>query len=162
MHWRLRCILCKIHADSWDLHRFTMIGPISGIVLFEVVYINKWSTPQEAASWLHEPASMYEVIPSKPISTEEFTAKQLQWECMKAIQAVSRSWVLIFLESGPGKPSLVGWLDWLWICIRSLIRAIVKTLRVNLGLVHAKTVRQREYWLSKGRIKISHQASSDQ
>ena len=50
---------------------------------------NKWSTPQEAASWLHEPASMYEVIPSKPISTEEFTAKQLQWECMKAIQAVS-------------------------------------------------------------------------
>ena len=66
-----------------------MIGPISGIVLFEVVYINKWSTPQEAASWLHEPASMYEVIPSKPISTEEFTAKQLQWECMKAIQAVS-------------------------------------------------------------------------
>ena len=80
-----------------------MIGPISGIVLFEVVYINKWSTPQEAASWLHEPASMYEVIPSKPISTEEFTAKQLQWECMKAIQAVSRSWVLIFLESGPGE-----------------------------------------------------------
>ena len=66
-----------------------LIGPISGIVLFEVVYINKWSTPQEAASWLHEPASMYEVIPSKPISTEEFTAKQLQWECMKAIQAVS-------------------------------------------------------------------------
>ena len=65
-----------------------LIGPISGIVLFEVVYINKWSTPQEAASWLHEPASMYEVIPSKPISTEEFTAKQLQWECMKAIQAV--------------------------------------------------------------------------
>ena len=65
-----------------------VIGPISGIVLFEVVYINKWSTPQEAASWLHEPASMYEVIPSKPISTEEFTAKQLQWECMKAIQAV--------------------------------------------------------------------------
>ena len=65
-----------------------MIGPISGIVLFEVVYINKWSTPQEAASWLHEPASMYEVIPSKPISTEEFTAKQLQWECMKAIQAL--------------------------------------------------------------------------
>ena len=41
-----------------------MIGPISGIVLFEVVYINKWNTPQEAASWLHEPASMYEVIPS--------------------------------------------------------------------------------------------------
>ena len=65
-----------------------MIGPISGIVLFEVVYINKWSTPQEAASWLHEPASMYEVIPSKPISTEEFTAKQLQWECMKANQAL--------------------------------------------------------------------------
>ena len=58
-------------------------------ILFKVVYINKWSTPQEAASWLHEPASMYEVIPSKPISTEEFTAKQLQWECMKAIQAVS-------------------------------------------------------------------------
>ena len=80
-----------------------MIGPISGIVLFKVVYINKWNTPQEAASWLHEPASMYEVIPSKPISTEEFTAKQLQWECMKAIQAVSRSWVLIFLESGPGE-----------------------------------------------------------
>ena len=66
----------------------SLIGPISGIVLFEVVYINEWSTPQEAASWLHEPASMYEVIPSKPISTEEFTAKQLQWECMKAIQAV--------------------------------------------------------------------------
>ena len=65
-----------------------MIGPISGIVLFEVVYINKWNTPQEAASWLHEPASMYEVIPSKPISTEEFTAKQLQWECMKANQAL--------------------------------------------------------------------------
>ena len=41
-----------------------MIGPISGIVLFEVVYINKWNTPQEAASWLHEPASMYEVTPS--------------------------------------------------------------------------------------------------
>ena len=80
-----------------------MIGPISGIVLFEVVYINKWSTPQEAASWLDEPASMYEVIPSKPISTEEFTAKQLQWECMKAIQAVRYSWVLIFLESGPGE-----------------------------------------------------------
>ena len=86
----------------------TLIGPISGIVLFEVVYINKWSTPQEAASWLHEPASMYEVIPSKPISTEEFTAKQLQWECMKAIQAVSMSWVLIFLESGPGETESVG------------------------------------------------------
>ena len=85
-----------------------MIGPISGIVLFEVVYINKWSTPQEAASWLHEPASMYEVIPSKPISTEEFTAKQLQWECKKAIQAVSMSWVLIFLESGPGETESVG------------------------------------------------------
>ena len=67
---------------------YLLIGPISGIVLFKVVYINKWSTPQEAASWLHEPASMYEVIPSKPISTEEFTAEQLQWECMKAIQAV--------------------------------------------------------------------------
>ena len=80
-----------------------MIGPISGIVLFEVVYINKWSTHQEAASWLHEPASMYEVIPFKPISTGEFTAKQLQWECMKAIQAVTWSWVLIFLESGPGE-----------------------------------------------------------
>ena len=47
-----------------------MIGPISGIVLFEVVYINKWNTPQEVASWLHEPASMYEVTPSYPISTE--------------------------------------------------------------------------------------------
>ena len=77
---------------------------------------------------------MYEVIPSKPISTEEFTAKQLQWECMKAIQAVSWSWVLIFLESGPGEPSLIGWLDWLWICIRSLIRAIVKTLRCEPGV----------------------------
>ena len=51
---------------------------------------------------------MYEVIPSKPISTEEFTAKQLQWECMKAIQAVGRSWVLIFLESGPGETESVG------------------------------------------------------
>ena len=88
-----------------------MIGPISGIVLFEVVYINKWNTPQEAASWLHKPASMYEVIPSKPISTEEFTAKQLQWECMKVIQAVRESWVLVFEESSPGNLSLVGWLD---------------------------------------------------
>ena len=44
--------------------RSVMIGPNSGIVLFEVVYINEWNTPQEAASWLHEPASMYEVIPS--------------------------------------------------------------------------------------------------
>ena len=84
-----------------------MIGPISGIV----VYINKWNTPQEAVSWLHEPSSMYEVIPSKPISTEEFTAKQLQWECMKAIQAVGKSWVLVFEESGPGNLSLIGWLD---------------------------------------------------
>ena len=47
-----------------------MIGPISGIVLFEVVYINKWNTPLEVASWLHEPASMYEVTPSYPINTE--------------------------------------------------------------------------------------------
>ena len=94
---------CKCFTNA-----IILIGPNSGIVLFEVVYINKWSTPQEAASWLHEPASMYEVIPSKPISTEEFTAKQLQWGCMKAIQAVRYSWVLIFLESGPGETESVG------------------------------------------------------
>ena len=47
-----------------------MIGPNSGIVLFKGVYINKWNTPIEAASWLHEPASMYEITPSYPISTE--------------------------------------------------------------------------------------------
>ena len=48
----------------------TVIGPNSGIVLFKVVYINKWNTPLEAVWWLHEPTSMYEVTPSCPISTE--------------------------------------------------------------------------------------------
>ena len=76
----LKCFMLAFHHVCQMFLFFELkllIGPISGIVLFEVVYSNKWSTPQEAASWLHEPASMYEVIPSKPISTEEFTAKQL-------------------------------------------------------------------------------------
>ena len=73
-----RCGSISDFSASYFDYNVHVIGPISGIVLFKVVYINKWSTPQEAASWLHEPASMYEVIPSKPISTEEFTAKQLQ------------------------------------------------------------------------------------
>ena len=53
----IRCCLLIVYTDIYYmvivhiiLRWGGMIGPISGKVLFEVVYINKWNTSQEAAS----------------------------------------------------------------------------------------------------------------
>ena len=85
---------------------------------------------------------------------KRLATEQLQWE-HKSNRSLS--WFLVFGKPSSDSLSLVGWLDWLWIWARSLIRATVKTLRCESGVGSHQESETLWVLTTQGRVQISCQ-----